>query len=72
MSTKRQTDKIEVRRSANSLSFPAQKQNLESDELDSFVDSFIDLIIDDFIAKYRSGQLDVSALKKKGAAMLKK
>jgi len=44
-------------------------KKLNSDELDVLVDSFIDLIIDDFIAKYRSGQLDVAALKKKGAKM---
>ncbi len=72
MSTKRQTGKKEVQRSTDSLSFPAQKQQVSSEELDSLVDSFIDLIIDDFIAKYRSGQLDVTTLKKKGVAMLKK
>lgn len=48
---------------------PAQQYKATSEELDTLVDSFIDLIIDDFIEKYRSGQLDVAVLKRKGGKM---
>ncbi len=50
-------------------SLPAQQYKVTSEELDTLVDSFIDLIIDDFIVKFRSGQLDVVVLKKKGGNM---
>ncbi|OIP74195.1 MAG: hypothetical protein COU63_00290 [Candidatus Pacebacteria bacterium CG10_big_fil_rev_8_21_14_0_10_36_11] len=56
----------------NPQNSPAQQYKFSSDELDNLVDSFIDLIIDDFIVKYRSGQLDVSVLKKKGVSMFEK
>ncbi|PIX81576.1 MAG: hypothetical protein COZ34_02430 [Candidatus Pacebacteria bacterium CG_4_10_14_3_um_filter_34_15] len=56
----------------NPQNSPAQQYKFSSDELDNLVDSFIDLIIDDFIEKYRSGQLDIAELKRKEVSMLSK
>ncbi|NCN51236.1 MAG: hypothetical protein AUJ41_01435 [Candidatus Pacebacteria bacterium CG1_02_43_31] len=57
---------------SNPQNSPAQQYKFSSDELDNLVDSFIDLIIDDFIEKYRSGQLDIAELKRKEVSMLSK
>lgn len=66
MSKRRRSRDWKAFDSTTPFSFPAQQYKVTSEELDTLLDSFIDLIIDDFIEKYRSGQLDVAVLIKKG------